>query len=409
MNDMIRLRTTVSGMFLLTLISCVENPETPVLYDEGVGTGAAPTISSITPAGQAFAGIDTLTITGTNFSTVPSENTVYFNSTIVPIVNATSTTLTLKAPNIVLDSVGVRVARFRTERMSNLIKYKLDAAYFSSPILPGGEEAWSAATDTAGNLYLSMTSGGGIGIKMYPTGGGPRTDYSTTGGVTKFTGIKMGPAGEIYAARNLSALYKVPAGGGAPAVWLIGGGLGRTFDFDFDVNKNIWAAGDGANVYRVRPDKNVKAFALDAVIRSVRVYNGYVYFGGKMRSDNTEQVVRRRIVSTDSLDVTEGYFNFSTSPFYAVGASIYAITFASDGTMYISTDASNPFIVVSPTLSAAPLYPGVLEPTHHVLAWGAGPYLYALRGAAAAGVATTSPSVMKINTLKLTAPYHGRE
>lgn len=409
MNRMIRHWTPMGSLMLLALLSCVENPETPVLYDPSAPGGPTPEIVSISPSGQAFAGIDTITVTGTNFSTTPGENIVYVNSTVVPLATATATTLTFKAPNIVLDSVGVRVARFGSEKMSSVVKYKLVAAYLVSPSIPASEEAWAAATDSAGNLYLSMTSGGGIGIKKYPAAGGPRTDYSTTGGVTKFTGMKMGPGGEIYAARNLGALYKVPAGGGTPAAWLIGGGLGRTFDFDFDVNKNIWAAGDGANVYRVRPDKNVKAFALDANIRSVRVYNGYVYFAGKLRSDNSEQVVRRRIVTADSLDVTEGYFNFSSSPFFTSGRSIYAITFSADGHLYVSTDAENPIIVVTPTLNAYSLYPGVLTPTHHVLAWGTGPFLYALRGNAAAGAAVTSPTVMKINTLRLSAPYHGRQ
>jgi hypothetical protein len=109
------------------------------------------------------------------------------------------------------------------------------------------------------------------------------------------------------------------------------------------------------------------------------------------------------------LDVVEGYFNFSTSPFYSAGNSIYAITFSSDGHLYVSTDAANPIIVVQPNLNAYALDPGIMTPTHHVMVWGTGPYIYALRGNAASGVAASSPTVMKINTLKQGAPYHGRE
>jgi hypothetical protein len=255
-----------------------------------------------------------------------------------------------------------------------------------------------------------MISGGiGIGVKKFPADGSSRVDYATTAGVTKMTGMKMGPLGELYGARNLTVILKIPAGGGSSSNWLVGGGLGKVFDLDFDANKNIWAGGDNASVYRVRPDKNVKAFAFDANVRSVRVFNGYVYFAAKMRSDNSERVVRFRIVSADSLDVMEDYFNFSTSSLYASGQSVYAITFSSDGFMYVGTDATNPIIVVRPDRSAYQLYPGVMSPAHHAFAWGPGPSLYGLRGSATGGVVGSSTAILKINTLKESAPYHGRQ
>jgi hypothetical protein len=403
------LRTLLSLLVLaLVAFTRVENPETPVLSEKPPGGAPAPTITSITPPVIAFAAVDTLTITGTNFSSVASENIVYFNSTPVPIITNTTTSFVVKAPNMVLDSIKVRIARYKAEALSNTVYYKLDAAYSETPKLAANEEPWSAATDSAGNLYVSMAAGGGIGIKKFPYDGSARVDYAPAGGITKFSGMKMGPLGELYAGRAARAIYKIPAGGGTPAIWVSFGALGNVYDLDFDVNKNVWAGGTNTSIYRIRPDRNVRAFPFDAEVRTVRVYNGFVYFGGKTRPDNQERVMRAQIFSADSLGVFEEYYNFTTSPYFQAGKAIFGITFASDGSMYLSTDATNPILLVKTDRSATILYPGVISPTHHSFAWGNGPYLYALRGTSSAGVVTAASKIFRINTLKQSAPYLGR-
>ena len=57
-------------LFSLIVASC-EDPNYPdSVWDENDTGNATPSISSVEPASGAFAGIDTITITGQNFSAV---------------------------------------------------------------------------------------------------------------------------------------------------------------------------------------------------------------------------------------------------------------------------------------------------------------------------------------------------
>lgn len=61
-----------------------------------VGTPPAPTITSFTPASGATG--TTVTITGTNFSTTPANNTVSFNGTAAVVTASTATSITTTVP-----------------------------------------------------------------------------------------------------------------------------------------------------------------------------------------------------------------------------------------------------------------------------------------------------------------------
>jgi hypothetical protein len=411
----IPMRTMASKFFavllvpVLLLVSGCQNEQTANIYDPGASSPAPqPTITSISPT-VGLAGVTTITINGTNFSAVKEANTVYFETTQATVLTAGATMLTVKAPNLVKDSVRVRVHTVSSWLFSNSANCKLEAAVSEFGQLVATDEAWGMTSDAAGNLYVSMvSSGAGIGIKKF-TPAGAKSDYAPTGGVTKWSSIKMGPLGEIYAARILRAIYKIPAGGGSPAIWVSFGNLGTVFDMDFDQNKNLWAGGNNTSVYRIKPDKDVKAFPFEANVRAVRVYNGYVYFGGLVTADNAEKVVRFRIVSADSLGAREEIFNLTTSPLGGAGKAIFAINFNTDGDMYIGTDATNPIIVVRADKSAEPLHPGLLSPTMHVFASGTGTALYAIKGTSSSGVVGSSGKIFKINPLKTLAPYYGTQ
>jgi len=391
------------------LFSGCENPETGSLYDPNyTSPRPQPTIASLAPT-SGLAGVTTITIAGTNFSSVKTENTVYFDAKQAEVLTAGPTQLTVKAPNLVKDSIKIRVSVFGALLFSNTALCKLDAAVAEFGEFGGTDEAWGTTTDASGNLYVSLvTNGAGVGIKKF-TDAGVKSDYAPSGGITKWSSLKMGPGGEIYAARILRAIYKIPAGGGNPVPWTSFGNLGTVFDMDFDKNKNLWAGGNNASVYRIRQDKDVKAFPFAANVRAVRVYNDYVYFGGLVTADNAEKIVRFRIISPDSLGPQEEYFNLTLSTLGGSTTSIYAITFAADGDMYVGTDATNPIVIVHPDKTAEPLLPGLMLPTMHVFASGAGTTLYAVRGTTSAGAVSSSEKIFRINTLKGLAPYYGTQ
>ncbi|MFT3909177.1 MAG: FG-GAP-like repeat-containing protein [Ferruginibacter sp.] len=59
-------------------------------------TIAQPTITSFSPVAAKVGTV--VTITGTNFNTIPANNTVYFGAVKAPVLSATTTTLTVKVP-----------------------------------------------------------------------------------------------------------------------------------------------------------------------------------------------------------------------------------------------------------------------------------------------------------------------
>jgi hypothetical protein len=392
----------------LMFVGGCENPQTGSLYDPGATSPKPqPTITSISPQ-SGLAGVTTITIVGTNFSSVKEEITVLFGTTPAQILTATPTQLTVRAANLINDSIRIRVQVTGASLFSNTVYCKLEAAVAEFDKFDLLDEAWGTTTDAAGNLYVSLTTGGsGMGIKKF-TPAGVKSDYAPSGGVTKWSSLKMGPNGELYLARILKAIYKVSTSGASPAVWVASAaGVGTIFDMDFDQSKVLWAAGNNASVYRIKPDKNVKAFPFAANIRAVRVFGSYVYFGGLVTADDVEKVVRFKIVSSDSLGPQEDYFNLTASPLGGAGKAIFAINFSTDGEMYVGTDAADPIIIVHTDKTAEALHPGVLSPAMHIFASGTGSILYAVKGTSTSGIVGTSGKIYKINPLKTLAPYYG--
>ena len=397
---------------------CTKKPD-PSVFDPNWQSLPAPTITSLSPPGSALAGVTVVTITGTNFSPNPANDLVYFGANPGKTLTATTTTLSVRAPLAVGDSVLVTVAVLGAQAFSNNVQYNLQSAVYRFSIPKTGEDANGITCDASGNVYVSLvdsSSGNGTGTwKILASQVNQKRDtasahlYSLTSGVTKWTGLKMGPAGIIYAARDLQAIYKIPAGGGpagSPPWALFSPGTVKIHDFDFDANHNIWAGGTqgtgaGTAIYRLTPTTppQIKAFPFAAIVRSVRVYNGNLYVGAK--TDSLESVWQFPIVSSDSLGPPTKYFDLSAK-YVPNGPGVQCITFSSDGDMYIGTDAPEGIIVVHPGGASEPLYPGVIFPTPIAFSWGLGSNLVVSR------VGSTIPhSILFINTLKQSAPYYG--
>ncbi|MBM4167700.1 MAG: hypothetical protein FJ215_00875 [Ignavibacteria bacterium] len=397
------------GLLLLSVLlfsGCLNEKEGSLFDPDYVSARPAPEIASISPA-SGLAGVTSLTITGKNFSAVKTENTVYFNDKQAQIQEASSTQLKVLAPNVVNDSVKVRVGVKGSELFSNTWLYKLEAAVTDFGSISETQEPWAVASDGQGNLYVSMMDAGvGVGIKKF-TAAGVRSDYAPSGGIAKWSGMKMGPGGILYTARILRAIYQIPAGGGSPTIWVAFGDLGTVYDLDFDAAGNVWAGGNNDFIYRVRPDRSVKAFPLTANVRSVRVFNNYVYVAGKVFPDSSERVVRFQIISSDSLGPRDDYFNLTASALGGPGRTIYAINFAADGDMYVGTDMPDPMLVVRPNRTVEQFHSGLTSPAIHLLAWGQGTNFYAVRGTAVGGTITKSIKIFRVNALKNGAPYLG--
>ena len=382
---------------LLFLSSCTK-PESNALYDPNAAYRPQPTISAISPAGSAMAGVDTVIIQGTNFSAVLGENSVYFNASPAALLNATTTQISIVAPLVTIDSIGVRVAVSGSLQFSNTALYKLKAGVSSWGSLQANDTSTSVATDASGNLLAAIllkAIEGGI-IKVTPAG--VRSTYApATSGVALWSSLKMGPGGYLYAARNFRAVYRFsPGGGSSAAVWQAFPVGTAIFDIDFDQSGNLWGGGNNSNIYCVTQGKVITTVPFVGNVHCVRVFSGYLYFSAK--SDAGEKIWRAQISST-TLGTPEVYFDFGAA--YPSNVPL-SITFSSDGTMYVGTDTQGGLLVVSANKTVtAPFgaYKAMFGTGLASLAWGSADDLYA---------STSNGALLKFTVRgKKSAPYYG--
>ncbi|MGA9119599.1 MAG: IPT/TIG domain-containing protein [Bacteroidota bacterium] len=384
------------------LTGCKETPP-PSLYSPSEGSAPTPVVTSITPT-FAVAPVTVLTLTGSNFSSDPSKMLVYFNTSLGIIQSASPTELKVLPPLLSSDSVAVRVSVQGAMDYSAPVYVGLDAAVAEFGNVAAGEDGFAIACDATGNIYVSLTTtstSAGLGTKMI-TSAGVRSDYAANpAGVTKWSGFKVGPGGIIYAVYGRGIIFQIPVPTGGtpstPTLWLSGSGLGNIVDLDFDENANIWAVGNSGSIFRITPAKSVKKFAFTGTMRTVRVFSGSLYVGG--RKDTVEGIWRLPMISSDSLGTPELYYSLNGNE----GGGVYAITFSSDGDLYVGTDGPEGLFIVHPGKTSEPVYPGLLQPQTLTMAWGKSTDLYLCRQGL-----TSTHRIIRINTLKTSAPYYGR-
>jgi len=370
-------------------VGCSEDI-TPSLYQEPGPTGT-PAVTSVEPANTALAGVSVITINGSNFPTDPSRVTVFFNSTPGTVMESTPTQLKVKVPGVYSDSIAIRVAVIGSPDFSNMFQYMLTPAYtelkkaegvdlFSKDIIPYG-----ITTDAQGNLFVSVVEFAiGKGIrKISPTGVitpvGEMVDFAPKGGETSFPKLNMWQNNTIIGVWRQAAIFEITEGQ-KPKVF-VSQGLKAIYDIDFDQNLNIWAGGKG--LFRVTPAKDVKSFPYTNDIKSIRVFNNYLYI--LTTADSSDQIKRFQIISSDSLGPAEDVLNIGATFLPDTGTTRIQGTdfeFAADGDIILGTSKKvDPIVVVHPNGTSEPLYPGVVPDNTRAFAfdWGPGKYLYFTR------------------------------
>jgi hypothetical protein len=399
---------------ILLVYSC-ENDYPPSLWDPNYSVKPDPQITNVEPEQNAFAGIDEITITGQNFSTVIEENLVNFDGVSAQIISASATELVVKAPNVVSDSILIQVSVRGAVLFGEYFPYPLQSAFYTVGDFDQNDDAYAIEYNPSdSSLYVSLVQDN-TGAKnkiVRITPDNERHDYSKTL-LDKASAMKFGPDGSLFYANVLNVLCRIPPGGEDPAT---AGQIfailpGAIFDLDFDANYNLLCAGSGGAIYRVKSDDGANiltAASYESVnIRALRVYDGYVYVAGKYTGTEPgvpqQAIWRNQITSTDGeLGPSEVYYNWAEGMYPS--SDIRTITFSSDGDAYIGTSGSEVIVILHPDGTTEPLYPGVLSPQTYYLTWGDGIFLYVNRRSAAA----EDRAILMINVLENGAPYYGR-
>ena len=323
----LRRRIFISLVALSAMVGCAimsfngcKNNVTASLYNPNQQFLPNPVIDSLSPSGSALAGVDTVTIHGKYFAADKDSDLVYFIKSVVsssndvinpPIISATSTSLSFIAPALPGDSLQVRVA-VEGALLYGTKMYNLISAVSQFGGLASSQAAYGLAAGSDSALYGAISSSNVDRGIFKVTSTGTSTYAPATSGLIGWNGIKFGPGGYLYGVRGNRAIYRfAPGGGGAAQVW-VSAPSGSFSDLDFDPNQNLWVGGGGGNIYRITPSASVKGFAFSGTVRSVRYYNGYLYFAANVGTAPA-QVFRAPIVN-DSLGAAELYFDLSNDP-----------------------------------------------------------------------------------------------
>jgi hypothetical protein len=345
----------------LALYAC-DTPESASLFDEDYQSPSAPVISSVSPDGGYFAGYQEIVITGSNFTSDLSKLFVYFNDTRVNILSASESQIVVRTPNLVADSIGIKVSVLGVEAFSNSWEYRLDALFRDAVEFPDNENPWASARDSDGNYYVSYeASGAPAGVKKVATDGTVIDPAFGSAQSWFYRSAKVGPDGGVYLVRGgaVPFIYRIDPTGGTPTSWARG--IGRTEDLTFDESGNAWSGGtnegntSNAKLNRINPAGVAVRFDFDAQIYALAYANNHIYVAGTRGSDS---YLWRVELLTDLIPGAEQEVaNLTASG--AVGRPT-ALAVAGDGTAFVGMDGANQLYSVSSTGTVAETYPGIV-------------------------------------------------
>ncbi len=400
--------TVLVFLSTILLISCNEEP-TPSLNDLPAGNLPAPKITALNPAVQGLAGVTTITITGSNFSSNLKNDFVYFNGKPGTVLSATPTQLTVLAANVVSDVVLVKVAVLGADNFSNIYNFKLlspwQEFYQFDKV---AEKPTGVFLDNNDNLLVGLNS---IGIwKITPDK--VKSLYIPFGAnVQKWLNFRYGPGGELYGVGTARGVWKLVENVKPASPWGLPPSGSTIKALEFDGSQNLWTLNTSNTIYKFKQDKTFTAYPFIGVLSAVRMFNNDLYVAAT--KDNIEGVWKIPILNGD-LGTPELYFDITN---IKIGAKITALAFSANGDLIIGTDKGpNPILVVKPDKSYSELYPGVI-PANSVVSmfWpSTGTSLYFVRGEevtvdASGKVTITVPqTVLRVEMEQNGAAYFGQ-
>jgi hypothetical protein len=366
----------LSAVFFLMIAVGCSTPTPDSAFDPDFDEGVPAVITSVVPADKSFAGFETVTLNGTDFGTDPAEVSVWFNNIKADVVSVTPTRIVVNTPNMVTDSIRIKVAKSNVVAFSNPVPYKLESLFIDATTLPTNTTALGAGIDLTGNLYVStLASGIPSGVGKYSSSGVINATYVPIQGWA-YRVVKVGPDGGLYMLRvagGVPVVYRSGPAGGSTTNW--GSGVGRAEDFDFDQNNFMWVVGanetntvTNQSIVRVQDNGATRSYVRYPFVangHSVKVYDGYLYVGGTRAG--APFIWRFPINPDNTLGAEETVVNLGTA--YATDVIPRSIAFATDGTMFVSLSGTNfdqlpegrqPLLAVSPSGDVSEYYPGVI-------------------------------------------------
>ena len=385
---------------------------------------ADPVIASMDPPDSAVAGIQgrEISIIGSNFSTTPNSNYVYFQNQPAMVKSSSQNQIVVYRPTIYGDTLSVSVQIPLARGTANLNKtYKIERPVYPYPsyLMPAAAATltfYSMEVDKDENLYIGSKQ---VIYQIPPAADTVMTFKSLSREFLKFTDMKFGVDGYLYFLISKTNVYRTTAGSSPPETFV-------TLDYateklDFDQNQNIYT-GFKNGIYVIKSDRTVTAsglFAANFTIKDIRVYNGELYVNAAYTGTDTT-IAKAAVWKNSILDVNG---TLSTPSQVVVDLSNYAdpnistcdinsFNIDKNGTIYLclkktGVTLSHYLYIVENDGSIVPFYQDEILPDRlDQLVWGNYEDAYLNRGVSVLG------AVERVLRMKMGiegAPYLGRE
>ena len=394
----------ILAILFLSLAGCDEG--TTSLYDPNYEADRTdPIISLIEPESGWIEGVDTVTVRGENFSSVPEENSVYFDGIPGTVHEASPTELKLRPPRVVGEELPVKIAVRFAINFSNETEYRLDQAVFPAPGSISNDNVLGIATDSSGDIYFAyQESGVARGIRKWDTSA--NTVEMILNSQFNWTSLKIGPDGLLYGARNIFGIYRETPSGTIDNNPFAVGNSGEAYrDIDFDPDHNLWAVGNNDNIFKIDIESgSFDRFPFEGDLSAVRYYDGKLYMAGRF-DDGTED----GSLEIWTMDINNGAASnpnifLKLSDVTNLTFSIFSLTFDEEGRIYIGANTGTGIYTYSQSEGFLEFYPGLIEPDGFSLAW-TGKFLVA----SATNRSEETRHALKIDVRKEGAPYFGTQ
>ncbi len=403
----------VSIILMIVAFACKDIPENQIWPPDTSQDAVRPEITKVYPDAMsmdadsvAFAGVGILYIEGKNFSPEPANDRVYFNGVRSEVLEASTSLLKVKIPNVVGDSVKIHVsvkgsllfAQYKDQDYYGPFRTKSVISTYRA--IDKFVDATGLAVDSDENVYV-LTTEKEILKLTHPDS---TAEVWATATFITTPCMRMGPDSNIYITRGIKSVYKVAQGG--KTTKFVSANTKVSY-LDFDANMNLFAGGKGGTIECIKPDNSVVTVAdyTDYLITSLRVYDGYVYvaavYDGEDSTAVQEGIWKNEILDADG-NLGANQLVIDWAQFVGEnGPSIESITFDADGEMYIGLDKDNAIYLLNHGIY---FYNEVLVPPATVLSFGNKNYLYINKHAESA----EDRAVMRVEVSVKGAIYYGR-
>jgi hypothetical protein len=363
----------VSAFFLIT--GCeYDVAEPPWETEDFVMPGINPLITSINPP-EGVPGVNVITIIGQNFDVVPDSNIfLETNETfgIEPeVIEKTQTSVTIRRPNLVTDSLFVKVwrdsglvDRFGPYKIASV--YEVFGAFFENHALG------AITADNSGNIYVAE------GLAPFPvykisSGGTQTLLVDTLPTATPLSASSapseaiIGADGYLYLLRINRMIQRVNTETGEVTSWhrYSASSRNQLRNGDFDDAGYLYTGGVGTDLVIIASDSTSRTSGLYVsassgadTIFAVKVHNNYLYLS--VGGAEGRAVWRHSLDGSGNLGAKELVFDVSANSVFS-SRLVTGIAFSNDGKMFLTTDAPDPLIVTEGE-NADYFYKNILPP-----------------------------------------------